>query len=71
MPAFGRRIRRAVSVIGSAVVLAMPLSPAMPGTATAAETAATSLDRFANYEYKECIEENAFYNLWSQDCGIG
>ncbi|MFE2522414.1 RICIN domain-containing protein [Streptomyces mirabilis] len=74
MPAFGRGIRRAVSVIGSAVVVAMPLTLAMPGTATAAETAetaATSLDRFANYEYKECIEENSYYNLWSQDCGIG
>ncbi|MGW5277168.1 RICIN domain-containing protein [Streptomyces sp. NPDC004044] len=71
MPAFGRRIRRAVSVIGSAVVLAMPLTLVMPGTATAAETAATSLDRFANYEYKECIEENSFYDLWSRDCEIG
>lgn len=71
MPAFGRRIRRAVSVIGSAVVLAMPLTLAMPGTATAAETAATSLGRFANYEYKECIEENSFYDLWSRDCEIG
>lgn len=71
MHALRRRIRRAVSVIGAAVVLTMPLTLAMPGTATAAETAATSLDRFANYEYKECIEENSYYNLWSMDCGIG
>lgn len=59
---------RAMSVIGSAVMLATPLTLAMPGQATAAETAATSLDRFANYEYKECIEENSYYNLWSQKC---
>ncbi|WP_037763992.1 RICIN domain-containing protein [Streptomyces sp. 142MFCol3.1] len=71
MSAFGRAIRRAMSAIGSASVLALPLTLAAPGTATAAETAATSLDRFANYEYKQCIEENSFYNLWSQDCGIG
>lgn len=71
MFAFGGRLRRALSVIGSAVVLAVPLTLAMPGTATAAETAATSLDRFANYQYKQCIEENSYFNLWSQDCQIG
>ncbi|MFF2847555.1 hypothetical protein ACFVT5_14695 [Streptomyces sp. NPDC058001] len=71
MPVFGRRIRRAVSAIGSAVVLAMSLTLTMAGTATAAQTAATSLDRFANYESKRCIEENSYYNVESQDCGIG
>jgi hypothetical protein len=69
MPAFGRRIRHAVTVIGSAVVLATSLILAMPGAATAAETAAaTSLDRFANYEYKGCINENEYFNVDAQDC---
>lgn len=70
MPAFGRRTRRAVSVIGSAVSLAVTLTLAMPGTASAAETAATRRDRFANFEYKQCIEENSYFNLWAQSCKI-
>lgn len=71
MPAFGRRIRLAVTVIGSAAVLAVSLTLASPGAAGADVSAATSLDRFANYEHAKCIEENSFFNLEAQDCGIG
>jgi hypothetical protein len=57
-----------VSVIGAAVVLAMSLTVATGGAATAGETAATRLDRFANYEHKDCINENEYFNVDAQDC---
>lgn len=67
MPTSGRRIKRVASVIGTAVGLAMSLTLAMPGAANAAESAAP-LARFANYQYKQCIEENSYFNLWAQAC---
>ncbi|MEV0257292.1 hypothetical protein AB0H82_23940 [Streptomyces sp. NPDC050732] len=63
----GRRIKQAVSVIGTSVGLALSLTLAAPGTAAAAESA-PPLARFANYEYKQCIEENSYFNLWAQAC---
>ncbi|MFH8612572.1 RICIN domain-containing protein [Streptomyces sp. NPDC018029] len=63
----GRRIKQAVSVIGTSVGLALSLTLAAPGTAAAAETAASPA-RFANYEYKQCIAENHYYNLWALPC---
>ncbi|MEU1075983.1 MULTISPECIES: hypothetical protein [unclassified Streptomyces] len=56
-----------MSVIGTVVGLALSLTLTTPGTATAAQTA-VSRARFANYEYKQCIEENAYFHLWAQAC---
>ncbi|MFD3513914.1 ricin-type beta-trefoil lectin domain protein [Streptomyces sp. NPDC058657] len=59
-----------MSVIGAAVGLAVSLTLAMPGAATAAETAAIGLDRFANYEHKQCIEESVYdqFIVTAQTC---